>query len=175
MENQGEILAVDVHPHKLRLIEENCRRLGVGIVRGLTADAAALPEDLHEWANFVLVDAPCSGLGVLRRRPDARWRKEPDQLPAIVSLQAEILTGAARCLKKGGVLVYSTCTISRAENLGQVEHFLACHPDFILEDLTPYLPAALDEQGTMSDGYLEILPHRHGMDGFFISRMRKKG
>lgn len=175
MENQGEILAVDVHPHKLRLIEENCRRLGVGIVRGLTADAAALPEDLHEWADFVLVDAPCSGLGVLRRRPDARWRKEPDQLPAIVSLQAEVLTGAARCLKKGGVLVYSTCTISRAENLGQVEHFLACHPDFILEDLTPYLPAALDEQGTMSDGYLEILPHRHGMDGFFISRMRKKG
>ncbi|MDF9408158.1 16S rRNA (cytosine(967)-C(5))-methyltransferase RsmB [Pelotomaculum isophthalicicum JI] len=175
MENRGEILAVDIHPHKLALIEENCRRLGINIVKSLAMDAGRLPEQLREWADFILVDAPCTGLGVLRRRPDARWRKEPGQLPGIVRLQSGILKSAARCLKKNGVLVYSTCTITREENFGQIEDFLACQPDFIPEDLRPYLPVSLDEQGTMHSGYLEILPHRHGMDGFFISRMRKKG
>lgn len=175
MEGRGNILAVDLHPHKLGLIKENCRRLGIKNVQTMAADARNLPGDLHEWADYILVDAPCTGLGVLRRRPDARWRKEPDQLPAIVRLQAEILAGAARCLKKGGVLVYSTCTITREENLGQIHEFLARHPDLSMEDLTPYLPASLDTQGTMRSGYFEILPHRHGMDGFFISRLRKKG
>jgi len=175
MENRGEILAVDIHPHKIALIEENCRRLGINIVEALAMDAERLPEQLDEWADFILVDAPCTGLGVLRRRPDARWRKEPGQIPAIARLQAGILKSAARCLKKKGVLVYSTCTITREENLRQVEDFLSRHPDFSLEDLSPFLPVGLDEQGTMRSGYLEILPHRHGMDGFFISRMRKKG
>lgn len=175
MGNRGEILAVDIHPHKLALLKENCGRLDIKIVRTLAADAAKLPGHLHAWADYILVDAPCTGLGVLRRRPDARWRKEPGQISALVRLQAGILAGAARCLKKGGVLVYSTCTITREENLGQVQDFLARHPDFIMEDLTPYLPARLDGQGTMGAGYLEILPHRYGMDGFFISRLRKKG
>jgi 16S rRNA (cytosine967-C5)-methyltransferase len=175
MENKGEILAVDIHPHKLELIKENCDRLGISNVKGLAADAEKLPEQLYEWADFILVDAPCTGLGVLRRRPDARWRKEPGQETAIVRLQARILASAARCLKNGGVLVYSTCTITREENLGQVENFLSRHPDFALEDLTAFLPDSLNDQGTMNMGYLEILPHRHGMDGFFISRMRKKG
>jgi len=175
MENQGEILAVDIHPHKLKLIHENCSRLGINIVEGLAGDARELPEKLRGWADFVLVDAPCTGLGVLRRRPDARWRKKPDQLPAIVQLQAEILTSAARCLKAGGVLVYSTCTVTHEENLGQIADFLNRHPDFVLEDLTPFLPEGLDCEKTMAGGYLQILPHRHGMDGFFISRMRKKG
>jgi len=175
MENKGEILAVDIHPHKLALIKENCDRLGINNVKGLAVDAEKLPEQLHEWADFILVDAPCTGLGVLRRRPDARWRKEPSQLPAIVRLQAGILASAARCLKKGGVLVYSTCTITHEENLGQVKNFLSSHPDFMLEDLTPFIPDSLNDQGTMNVGYTEILPHRHGMDGFFISRMRKKG
>lgn len=175
MENRGEILAVDIHPHKLALIKENCSRLGITIVEGLTGDARELPEKFHNRADFVLVDAPCSGLGVLRRRPDARWRKEPGQIPAIVKLQAEILEGASRCVKEGGVMVYSTCTITREENLGQVEEFLARHPEFKTEDLTSLLPGGLDLEGTLARGYLQILPHRHGMDGFFIARMRKKG
>jgi len=175
MENQGEITAVDIHPHKLKLLDENCSRLGINIVKELAGDARELPEKLHGWADFVLVDAPCTGLGVLRRRPDARWRKKPDQFPAVVRLQAEILAGAARCLKAGGVLVYSTCTITYEENLGQVKNFLKLHPDFLLEDLTPFLPESLDTEGTMAGGYLQLLPHRHGMDGFFIARIRKKG
>ncbi|MDD4169071.1 MAG: 16S rRNA (cytosine(967)-C(5))-methyltransferase RsmB [Desulfotomaculaceae bacterium] len=175
MDNRGEILSVDIHPHKLKLIKENCERLGIVIVQGLTGDAGKLPKKLHGWADFVLIDAPCTGLGVLRRRPDSRWRKEPGQIPSIVQLQAGILKSAARCLRQGGVLVYSTCTINHEENLGQVENFLDRHPNFMLEDLTQFLPVSLDLKGTMAGGYLQTLPHLHGMDGFFISRMRKKG
>lgn len=175
MENRGEIVAVDIHPHKLSLIEENCSRLGVTVVKGMAGDARSLPESLHGWADFVLIDAPCTGLGVLRRRPDARWRKDPGQIPAIVALQAEILAGAARIVRPGGVLVYSTCSIAREENAGQVEKFLAAREDFTAADLGPFLPAALDAEGTFSRGTLQLLPHRHGTDGFFIARMLKKG
>ncbi|OPZ74029.1 MAG: Ribosomal RNA small subunit methyltransferase B [Firmicutes bacterium ADurb.Bin456] len=175
MGNRGLILGVDVHIHKLALIRENCRRLGIEIVQGRVGDARALPEELTGQAGFVLVDAPCSGLGVLRRRPDARWRKNPEDLPAIVKLQAEILEGASRCVKEGGVMVYSTCTLLREENAGQVENFLASHPEFALEDLSGFLPGVLDLEGTLTNGYLQVYPHLHGMDGFFIARLRKKG
>ena len=110
----------------------------------------------------------------MRRRPDARWRKEPGQIAELVKLQAEILESSARCVKDNGVMVYCTCTITREENLGQVEDFLSKHPEFTMEGLNFALPGNLDTEGTMSRGYLQILPHRHGMDGFFIARMRKK-
>lgn len=174
MKNRGEILALDVHEHKIKLIKENCRRLGVEIVRTLLADARRLPEEYTGWADYVLVDAPCSGLGVLRRRPDARWRKGEEQIKELVSLQAQILDAAAVALKPGGVLVYSTCTITREENLGQVEGFLRRHRDFRAEPLTGLLPDSLDHAGTMSRGYLQILPHLHGLDGFFIARLKKQ-
>lgn len=175
MENRGEIFAFDVHPHKLDLIKENSARLGIDIIKEFSGDAREMPEKLHNSADYVLVDAPCSGLGVLGRRPDARWRKEPGQIAGLVRLQAEILDSSSRCVKENGVMVYSTCTITREENLGQVEDFLAGHPEFMLEDLTPLIPRSLDVDGTMAGGYLQILPHRHGMDGFFIARMRKEG
>ena len=177
MGNTGAILAVDPHPHKLTLIEANCRRLGVRITRTLAADASRLPDDLRAWADFVLADVPCSGLGVLRRRPDARWRLDPARLDPLVRLQRRILDGAADCLKPGGVLVYSTCTLTEQENLGQIESFLQRRREFTLEDLTPYLPAAkpLDHDNTLGAGYLQILPDAHGLDGFFIARLRKKG
>jgi 16S rRNA (cytosine967-C5)-methyltransferase len=175
MENRGEIIAVDIHPHKLALIKENSARLGINIIKELVGDARNLPEKLYNSADYVLVDAPCSGLGVLGRRPDARWRKEPGQLADLVKLQAEILESSARCVKEKGVMVYCTCTITHEENLGQVEDFLAKHPEFTMDDLTRLLPRNMDAEGTMSRGYLQILPQRHGMDGFFIARMRKKG
>lgn len=175
MGNSGRILAFDIYPHKLGLIKDNCLRLGIDIVQAAVCDARKLPEEYIAQADFVLVDAPCSGLGVLRRRPDARWRKDPAEIPALVQLQSEILTSAARCVKKGGVLLYSTCTVTREENLGQVEDFLSHHPQFALEDLTPFLPEAVDRRGTMPKGYLQIYPGENRMDGFFIARMRNKG
>ncbi|TYO97374.1 16S rRNA (cytosine(967)-C(5))-methyltransferase RsmB [Desulfallas thermosapovorans] len=175
MQNRGEIKALDVHRHKIKLIEENCRRLGVQIVQPVLADARQIPEEYRGWADYVLVDAPCSGLGVLRRRPDARWRKDEEQINSLTELQAQILESAAAALKPGGVLVYSTCTITREENLEQVERFLLKHPGYRPESLVEFLPASLDHGKTMSRGYLQILPHVHGLDGFFMARLRKSG
>ncbi|MEG6615239.1 16S rRNA (cytosine(967)-C(5))-methyltransferase RsmB [Peptococcaceae bacterium 1198_IL3148] len=175
MENTGLILSFDIHPHKLKLIEENCRRLGITNVKVSVGDSREIAADLHNWADYVLLDAPCSGLGVLRRRPDARWRKEAYQIPAIVKLQREMLESVSKCVRPGGVLVYSTCTITYEENLGQVKSFLKEHDEFILEDLTPLLPANMANEPDIAKGYVQLLPHVHGMDGFFLARMRKRG
>lgn len=175
MQNQGEIIALDVHPHKIKLIEENCRRLGVKIVRPRLLDAREITKETVGMADYVLVDAPCSGLGVLRRRPDARWRKDEEQIKSLAELQGQILAAVAPIVKPGGVLVYSTCTITREENLGQLEKFLDDYQAFQLESLKDLLPEELDHEGTMSKGYLQILPHLHGLDGFFIARLRKSG
>ncbi|SHJ95956.1 16S rRNA (cytosine(967)-C(5))-methyltransferase RsmB [Desulforamulus aeronauticus] len=175
MRNSGEIVAFDIYNHKLDLIIDNCQRLGITSIRVEVADARDVHKEYQGWADYVLVDAPCSGLGVLRRRPDARWRKDPSQLPGIVRLQKEILQSAAKCLRPGGVLVYSTCTITHEENIGVVEDFLTEHPEFIMGDLRQFLPPGLDQESTAEKGYLQLLPHVHGMDGFFIARLRKKG
>lgn len=175
MNNTGEVLAVDLHPHKLELIKENCRRLGITNINCEVGDARQMPEELYNWADYVLLDAPCSGLGVLRRRPDSRWRKEAYQIPAIVKLQREMLESVSKCVRPGGVLVYSTCTITREENLGQIKAFLREHEEFVLEDLTPVLPANLAKERTVAKGYIQLLPHVHGIDGFFIAKMRKRG
>lgn len=173
MQNQGEIIALDVHQHKIKLIAENCRRLGVEIVRPQLMDAREITEKTVGLADYVLVDAPCSGLGVLRRRPDARWRKDEEQIKSLAELQGQILHAVASIVKPGGVLVYSTCTITREENLGQLEKFLCRHQAFQWESLKGLLPEELDHEGTMVKGYLQILPHIHGLDGFFIARLRK--
>ncbi|MEG6522145.1 16S rRNA (cytosine(967)-C(5))-methyltransferase RsmB [Desulfotomaculum sp. 1211_IL3151] len=175
MGDSGQIMAFDLHKHKLDLIMENCQRLGIHSIQVEVADARDLDKKYQGWADYVLVDAPCSGLGVLRRRADARWRKDPSQLPGIVRLQKEILQSAAQCLRPGGVLVYSTCTITREENIGVVEDFLKGHPEFTMGDLRQFLPPGLDQEESAEHGFLMLLPHIHGMDGFFIARMRKKG
>lgn len=175
MKDSGQIIACDIYSHKLDLIKDNCQRLGIQSIQVEVADARELNQKYQGWADYILVDAPCSGLGVLRRRPDARWRKDPSQIPGIVRLQKDILKSAAECLRPGGVLVYSTCTITREENLGVVEEFLKEHPEFSMGDLRQFLPAGLDREDTAEHGYLQLLPHIHGMDGFFIARLRKKG
>ncbi len=176
MQNKGEIIALDVHEHKINLIKDNCRRLGVEIARPVLADARKAP-DLYPGltADYVLVDAPCSGLGVLRRRPDARWRKEETQIMELAELQGQILDAAHRMLAPGGVLVYSTCTVTGEENLGQVKAFLAKYHEYEPESLVGLLPESLNHDNTMAGGYLQILPHVHdGLDGFFMARLRKR-
>jgi 16S rRNA (cytosine967-C5)-methyltransferase len=175
MKNTGVILSYDIHPHKIKLIQENARRLGVINVKAVTGDAREMPADLENWADYVLLDAPCSGLGVLRRRPDSRWRKEAYQIPTIVRLQRDMLESVCKCVRPGGVLIYSTCTITHEENLGQLMAFLKDHSEFVLEDLTPLLPANMADEPGVNKGYLQLLPHVHGMDGFFMARMRKRG
>jgi len=171
MDNKGLVVAVDPHDHKLNLIRDNARRLGTDIVTPQLGDAREVGRAMAEKAEAVLVDAPCSGLGVLRRRPDARWRKSAEQIQELHRLQLEILEGAAAAVRPGGVLVYSTCTMEPEENQGTVEVFLARHPEFHPESLRSYLPAVLADEPGVEQGWVQLLPHVHGTDGFFIARL----
>lgn len=173
MGDRGTVLAADIHPHKLKLIEENCLRLGINCVKPVKADARNLSSEFLGRADFVLLDAPCSGTGVLRRKPDSRWRKFPEQILEITVLQREMLEEASRCLKPGGILVYSTCSVLPEENQDQVLAFLKSYPHFRGESLVDFLPGELGEEETAQRGYLQLYPHRHGTDGFFICRMVK--
>ncbi len=177
MKNQGRIIALDIHPHRLDLIRDNCRRLGIEIVIARCADAQNAAGVLREKVDYALVDAPCSGLGVLGRRADARWRKSPDQLVELPRLQLAILNGVASALSPGGVLVYSTCSLAEEENEEVVKGFLASNGHFCLEDLTGVLPCSWERKEDLNSaegGYWQVLPHVHGMDGFFLARFRKK-
>ena len=141
--------------------------MGLDIIEAKEMDAAELPLSFAGQADRVLVDAPCSGLGVLRRRPDARWRKEAS-LRELPQLQAKILASAAQCVKAGGILVYSTCTLEEAENEAVVQEFLQNHADFRLEAAGSFLPQPRPE------AMLTLWPQRDGTDGFFIARMSRK-
>jgi len=168
------VLVLDIYDHRLALVEENCRRLGVKGVETVRCDARESHGLFFETADYVLVDAPCSGLGVLRRKPDSRWRKKPEQISALITLQQQILLSASACVRPGGVLLYSTCSIGSSENLGQIKEFTRHNPEFVCEDLRPFLPEEIDLRRTMSLGYVQLMPYQ-GLDGFFIARLRRKG
>lgn len=153
MQNRGRIVAADIYETKLKHIRQNAARLGIKIIEPLLLDARKLGDEFPAQADKILVDAPCSGLGVLRRKADLRWKKNPDELNHLPALQFEILTGAAKALKVGGSLVYSTCTIVRRENQSVVEKFLAANENFQLVEMQT------------------LLPHVTGTDGFFAAKM----
>ena len=169
MKNTGRIVALDIYEAKLQRIEENAGRLGISIIETQLLDAREVGTEYENMADRVLVDAPCSGLGVLRRKPDARWRKEAAEIDKLPELQLSILTSAGHAVKSGGVLVYSTCTINEAENQGVVEAFLTSNPQFKLETTGEYLPVK-----KRSDKMVQFYPQRDNIDGFFIARMRKE-
>ena len=156
MQNRGRIVAADIHEHKLKHIKANADRLGIKIIEPLLIDAREIGDKFFEQADKVLVDAPCSGLGVLRRKADLRWKKTPDELAALPILQEEILSSAAKTLKRGGTLLYSTCTILRRENQAVVEKFLADNKNFELVEMKT------------------LLPHVTNTDGFFTAKLIRK-
>ena len=169
MKNQGKILALDIHEAKLARVRENAERLGISIIQTKHLDAREAGDAYPGKADRVLVDAPCSGLGVLRRRPDARWRKKEEEIKKLPTLQSELLESAARAVKPSGILVYSTCTIEPAENEEVVRSFLRLHSGFSLEATGTYLPL----KRSVAD-MVQFYPHRDKIDGFFIARMRRK-
>lgn len=172
MHDEGRIVAGDVYDHKLLRIEENASRLGIHIIETQRLDAREAGEYYAGMADRVLIDAPCSGLGVLRRKPDARWRKTQQEIEALPHLQLEILEGASKAVKPGGVLVYSTCTIELSENQAVVSRFLEEHPEFELETTGAFLPLpSVHQQARM----VQLMPQVDGTDGFFICRMKRKG
>ena len=167
MENQGEIISCDLHPHKRRLIQAGAERLGLSVVKPMTADGKVFRPEWEGAFDTVLVDAPCSGLGIIRKKPDTRYKKL-DDLFALPVIQAAILENAARYVRTGGTLVYSTCTILPTENEEVTAAFLAEHPDFSMEPFS--LPQPVGE----TDGQLTLWPQRHGTDGFYICRMTRR-
>jgi len=170
MGNQGRVLSIDIHKHKLALVKHNARQLGISIVETRQFDAASLHRHFRGQADRVLVDAPCSGLGVIRRKPDSRWRKKEDAIKELPALQQAILASAADCVKPGGVLVYSTCTTEPEENEEVINIFLARRDDFMADVAGAWLPYPTQEK------FVQLWPHRDGVDGFFIARLvRRRG
>ena len=175
MSDEGQIVACDVHKHRLDLMQENLERLGISSVKTVLSDGRNLPAEIKAIeCDRVLVDAPCSGTGVLRRRADLRWRRVEQDLTLLTKLQKELLEAAADQVKAGGILVYSTCSLEPEENSSVITDFLSTHPDFSLDNVQPYLPEgfrrAFPEQGKP---YVTTYPHTHKIDGFFIARMKR--
>lgn len=168
MENQGEIVSCDLHPHKKKLIQAGADRLGLTIITPKTADGKVFRPEWERAFDLVLVDAPCSGLGVIRKKPDIRY-KDPAPLADLPAVQLDILRNAARYVRPGGTLMYSTCTLLYRENGEVVETFLAENKTYKAEAFT--LPGAI---GPVQSGSVTLWPHRHGTDGFFISKMRRE-
>ena len=172
MGNQGELLAMDVAGSKLPLILETAQRLGISTIRTRAADllnSAAFPADVFDR---VLLDAPCSGLGVIRRNPEAKWRLTSADITRLAATQQSLLKNAIRMLKPGGALLYSTCSTTVEENEAVVLDFLSRRPDCVLENLTDLFPEYAEL--FTPQGMFRAWPHRHGMDGFFAARLRKK-
>ncbi len=183
MNNQGKVYANDIHPHKQKLIEEQAKRLHLNCIETIANDAKYLSNELKSMTfDRILVDAPCSGLGVIRRKPDLKWVKEEKEIGKLPELQLEILSSAAQLLHPDGVLVYSTCTLECEENQEVVKAFLGQHPQFELDpSINSILPKDYDfhqerQIGPVdgSTGMVRILPHEYESDGFFIAKFKIK-
>lgn len=171
MENQGEIMALDVYPHKIKLIEENCEKMGIDIIKAVKMDARKLKEQGKKF-DKILVDAPCSGYGVIRKKPEILYSKGAENIDELSKLQYEILESASQVLKDGGELVYSTCTITLEENTENVRKFLEKNPQFepVKFEVPENVNGDFDEFGGFCINYKEEI-----LDNFYIMKFRKKG
>lgn len=171
---RGEVIALEINRTRIAAIHKNAQRLGLANLRPLERDVAA-GFDLQGRSFYkrVLVDAPCSGLGTLRRNPDARWRVRSDEIPRCAEKALAILSSAGRYVEDGGVLVYSVCTFTPEETTGVVSRFLESRPEFRVDDPRPFLPEAARALVTDSNE-LRTWPQRDGCDGFFAVRLVKK-
>jgi 16S rRNA (cytosine967-C5)-methyltransferase len=167
MDGRGRVLAFDREPRRLQRVREAAARLGAPIVEALDGAVAELAPRFPHTCDGVLVDAPCSNLGVLRRNPEVKWRRQPADLGAAGRQQSEILAASATMVKPGGRLVYATCSLEPEENDDVVRMFLGAHPGFVVDPPGTF-PLPLDP-----DGWLRCLPHRHGTDGFTAVRFRR--
>lgn len=167
MHDSGEIIAVDSSKERIKKVIQNCERLSVNSVKTVVSDASIYSDS----AKFdrVLVDAPCSNTGVFIKRPDARWKRKPEDIKSLSELQYKILENAAKLVKSGGIIVYSTCSIEPEENINIIQQFLAKNKAFRLQNISQYLP--WEDEG--QDGYVQILQSKHNIEGFFIAKLIK--
>lgn len=171
MNNRGSVRAFDIHPHKLALIEENAKRLGLDIIKAECADASEFNPGLEKSADKLIADVPCSGFGIIRRKPDIKYSMT--ERGEINRVQSAILENCSRYVKPGGELVYSTCTVERAENEAVTEDFLSRHGEFERVDISGMLPAQLRRESA-AEGYITLYPDTDGTDGFYICKMKRK-
>ncbi|MBX4265302.1 16S rRNA (cytosine(967)-C(5))-methyltransferase RsmB [Clostridium estertheticum] len=169
MKNTGKVLAFDVHKNKLSLIEESIKRIGIVNTTCEVQDATVFTKDLFEYADRVLIDVPCSGLGIIRKKPEIKWSKNIKDINSIIDIQRSIMDNASKYVKKGGVLVYSTCTLNKDENEGNIDWFIASHCEFKIE---PLFFGDFDNIKYSDKGYVTIFPNEY-MDGFFITKLIK--
>lgn len=168
MENRGEVISCDLHSHKKKLMQAGAERLGLDCMKPQTTDATRFCPEWEEAFDLVIADVPCSGLGVIRKKPDIRY-KDPELLEGLPEVQSRILENVCRYVKPGGVLLYSTCTVLERENEAIVDAFLKTHDEYSLEGFS--LPSPI---GTIQEGRLTLYPHLHDTDGFFFAKLRRK-
>lgn len=171
-ETAGRVSARDLTEYKIKLIEENSNRMGFSNVQTKVWDATRMDTELIGLADVVIADLPCSGLGVLGKKSDIKYKLTQIQQKELIELQRTILNIVQDYVKAGGILIFSTCTVNLDENLGNRDWFIQNH-DFEAESLDSYLPVQLQSKST-AKGYLQLLPGVHNTDGFFLCRLRKK-
>ncbi|MGE5657790.1 MAG: 16S rRNA (cytosine(967)-C(5))-methyltransferase [Actinomycetota bacterium] len=167
MGDKGTVFACDKTESRLKRLRENVQRLQLNSIQILTGDSRQFQQFIHT-ADRVLLDAPCSGLGTLHRRADARWRHTPETVQQLSALQSELITNVANFVKPGGILVYATCTIHPLENDSIIQSFLANHPQWQIEFPALDLPLS-----PAPEGWLKVWPHRYQMDGFFMVKLKR--
>lgn len=172
MNNRGKIISRDIFDHKIKLIDENKKRLGIEIITSQVYNALALDESLIGKIDYCLVDAPCSGLGLIRRKPEIKWNRSMEDINELSKLQLDILDISKQYVKPKGILMYSTCTILDQENFDIVKVFLENNPEFKLVSMENSIPRG-DRIDSIKEGYLQLYPNLHGLDGFFIAKMIK--
>lgn len=165
MNNTGRVYAFDIYKRKTDRINENAERLGITNIIAEKRDATVFEPRFKESADKILVDSPCTGLGIIRKKPDIKYRRRPEDIIELSRLSLKILLNAAEYLKKGGRMVFSTCTLTYEENCGVLFEFLKRRSDFKLKKI----PCTKD-----NEGYITLYPHTDGCDGFFISLLEKE-
>ena len=169
----GHVEARDLTETKVELIRENIERTGLTNISAVCRDASVPDQESVESADLVIADLPCSGLGVIGKKPDLKYKASPDGIESLVRLQREILSCAQSYVKPGGTLVYSTCTINPAENMDNVHWFLEQYPEFSQDDIHERLCPEL-RGSVIEEGCIQLLPGVHKSDGFFIARLVKR-
>lgn len=170
MNNTGRVISCDIYEHKLKLIDDNCSRLGITNVDLKLQDACMLNSDFVSLADRVITDVPCSGLGIIRKKPEIKWTKSKKDLNELISIQREIMTNAWTYLKPGGIMLYSTCSINKEENEENVDWFLDRNNDSVIEEINIGRSENILYNSNKS---VTILPSKD-MDGFFFAKIRKK-
>ncbi|WP_059170808.1 16S rRNA (cytosine(967)-C(5))-methyltransferase RsmB [Bacillus sp. FJAT-27445] len=170
----GKVVSLDLHEHKVKLIQDNAARLGLQNIKAMVMDSRKANSQFEDESfDRILLDAPCSGLGVMRRKPDMKYTKKEEDLGRLEEIQHDLLDSVAPLLKKGGILVYSTCTVDKGENQGSVMAFLERHPEFEPDEtLSERMPEAV--RPFISGYELQVMPQDFGSDGFYIASLRKK-